>query len=449
MSQQSGSGRDRGRRFEAYVAEIVGALGHADRAGPFRAYCMGLMGPSERKSVEPMAAVVDPCRVSGRHQSMHHFVSSSPWSDTAVLAVAHRRVVGALRRRGGISAWIVDDTGVPKKGTKSVGVSRQYCGATGKEDNCQVAVSLSVANAAGSVPVAHRLYLPESWTKDRKRCRRAGVPDDSRFQRKWEIALDHIDAAIAGGIAQAPVVVDAGYGNVVDFREGLTQRKLPYVAGIESTTTVWPPGAGPLPAPAYPGMGRPAKRLRRSPTHRPISVLALARDLPGSRYRTVGWREGSRGIMRSRFAAVRVRPAHLDDDRVEPRPEEWLLIEWPEGEEKPTKYWLSTVRPRMPLRRLVNLAKIRWRIERDYQELKDELGLDHYEGRNWRGFHHHATLCIAAYAFLMSERLRISPRYSRRTRPLLRLPPVSPHFRPRGSPTRPAPQPDVDRDPPR
>lgn len=448
MSQQSG-GRDRGRRFGKYVAEMVGALGHADRAGPFRAYCTGLLGPSERKSVEPMAAVVDPCQVSGRHQSMHHFVSTSSWSDRAVMGVARRWVLAAMRRRGGVSSWIVDDTGMPKKGTKSVGVARQYCGATGKEDNCRVAVSVSVANDAGSIPVAYRLYLPKSWTEDRKRCREAGVPDGIGFQRKWEIALDHIDAAITEDVPRAPVVADAGYGNTVRFREGLTQRKLLYVVGIESTTTVWPPGSGPLPPPRYPGIGRPAKRLRRSSTHRPSNVLQLARTLPSSRYRTVTWREGSKGAMSSRFAALRVRPAHLDDDRVVPRPEEWLLIEWPEGQDAPTKYWLSTLPRRTPLRTLVASAKARWRIERDYQELKDELGLDHYEGRNWRGFHHHASLCIAAYAFLMSERLRFSPRYPRRVPSFLNLPSVPEDYRPRGSPAPTTPQPDLDRHAPR
>lgn len=425
---------------------MVAALGHEDRAGPFRAYCAGLLGPSERKSVEPMAAVVDPEQVSSRHQSMHHFVANSPWEDRPVLEVAYRWVVEPIEVHGPIAAWIVDDTGVPKKGTESVGVARQYCGAMGKKDNCQVAVSLSVGNAAASVPVAYRLYLPEEWANDPERRERAGVPEEIRFQPKWEIALEQIDTAIAMGVPRAPVVGDAGYGNVTDFRQGLTDRHLVYAVGIDKTTTVWPPGTGPLPPlPSTGRRGPRAKRLRRTADHRPISVVKLARSLPRSRYRTVTWREGTKGKMQSRFAAVRVRPAHEDDKRVEPWPEEWLLIEWPADEKEPTKYWLSTLGATARLRDLVRLAKIRWRIERDYEELKGELGLDHYEGRNWRGFHHHATLCIAAYAFLTAERLRFSPLYPRRLRSFVRLPPLPSDYRPRGSPTRSTSPTDVHR----
>lgn len=449
MRQETRRRTTREARFEVYVSAMVVALGHEDRAGPFRAYCAGLLGPSERKSVEPMAAVVEPERVSSRHQSMHHFVAQSPWEDRPVLDVAYRWAVEPLERHGPIAGWIVDDTGQPKKGKDSVGVARQYCGATGKKDNCRVAVSLSVANSAGSVPVAYRLYLPEEWANDPERRERAGVPEEIGFQPKWKIALDQIDTAIALGVPRAPVVADAGYGNITEFREGLTARKLKYAVGIDKTTTVWPPGTGPLPPlPSTGKRGRRPKRLRRTADHRPTSVLALARSLPRSRYRTVTWREGAKGKMRSRFAAVRVRPAHEDHKRVEPWPEEWLLIEWPAGEKDPTKYWLSSLGPATQLRDLVRLAKIRWRIERDYQELKDELGLDHYEGRNWRGFHHHATICIAAYAFLMAERLRFSPLRPHRVRSFLRLPPLPPNYRPRGRPARAAPPTDVHRDHP-
>jgi SRSO17 transposase len=447
MTQETGKGRTREDRFEGYVGHVIDALGHADRAAPFRAYCSGLLLPTERKSVEPMAAVVDPDHVQARHQSMHHFVSTAPWSDEEVLRAAYEWGVEPLLKHGGIDAWVVDDTGMPKKGEKSVGVARQYCGATGKQDNCQDAVSLSAVNEAGSLPVAYRLYLPEEWAKDRARRNKAGVPKEIEFQTKWQIALDHIDRVLAQAVPQAPVVADAGYGNAVDFRDGVTERHLPYVLAIQSNTTAWPPGQEPLPPAEYRGTGRIPRWRRRDREHRPVSVLQLAQSLAPSSFRSVSWREGTSGKMRSRFAAVRVRPAHKDDRRTEPRPVEWLLVEWPCGEKEPTKYWFSTLPSRTPLRHLVRIAKIRWRVDRDYQELKDELGLDHYEGRNWRGFHHHASLCIAAYAFLMAERLRFSPRRPRGVRSFLQMPPVPEDYRPRGGTARAAASADVDRDP--
>jgi SRSO17 transposase len=205
------------------------------------------------------------------------------------------------------------------------------------------------------------------------------------------------------------VVADAGYGDVTAFREALTERGLSYAVGIASSTSVWPPSQQPLPPKPYSGMGRPPKLLRRRPGHEPVSVKDLALMLPAKQWQTVHWREGTKGTMHSRFARLRVRAAHRDYGRSEPRAVEWLLVEWPKGEEEPTKYWLSTVLEATAMEELIYLVKIRWRIERDYQELKDELGLDHYEGRGWRGFHHHAVLCIAAYAFLAAERARLSP----------------------------------------
>ena len=213
----------------------------------------------------------------------------------------------------------------------------------------------------------------------------------------------------AEGVPVAPVVADAGYGVVTAFRDALTARAVPYVVGISTETTVWAPGRAPLPPPKYRGQGRPPTLVRCTGRHRPLSVRALAQQLPARAWRTVTRRQGTRGAMRSRLAAVRVRPAHRDDWSSTPRPEEWLLIEWPGAEAAPIKYWLSTLPPTATRADLVRLAMLRWRIERDYQELKDELGLDHFEGRGWRGFHHHASLCIAAYAFLAAERLAHFP----------------------------------------
>jgi SRSO17 transposase len=422
---------DRTQRFQQYVAQLAEAVAHRDRHEPVRAYLTGLYLPGERKSVEPLAARVDSRRVQARHQSLHHFVANAAWDDEAVLRVARNTVLTAMRGHGGVAAWIVDDTGFPKKGRHSVGVARQYCGALGKQDNCQVAVSVSLANATVSVPAAYQLYLPESWTSDRARCRQAKVPEEVAFQPKWQIALAQIDRLRAEAVPAAPVVADAGYGVVTAFRESLTARAILYLVGISTETTVWRPGQAPLPPPRYRGQGRPPTAVRRTARHRPLSVAKVAAALPATAWHTVTWRAGTRGPMRSRFAWLRVRPAHRDESRSAPRPVEWLLIEWPRGAPAPTHYWLSTLPETTAPRALVRLAQLRWRVERDYQELKDELGLDHFEGRGWRGFHHHASLCIAAYAFLAAERARHSPLPPRA---LVRAPRVPADFRPRGTP---------------
>jgi SRSO17 transposase len=422
----------RAQRFRAYVERLTAALGHQDRHGPLRDYVTGLCLPGDRKSIEPMAARVDPRHVRARHQSMHHFIANAGWDDGAVLRVARETVLAALEGHGPVAAWVVDDTGIPKKGSHSVGVARQYCGVLGKQENCQVAVSVSVAHERASIPVAYRLYLPEAWAQDRGRCRAAGVLDTVAFRTKWQIALEQITDLTREGVPAAPVVADAGYGVVTAFRDALTAQDIPYIVGISAETTVWPPGQTPRPARKYGGRGRPPTLMRRTRRHRPLNVATLAQQLPASAWRPVTWRQGTRGAMRSRFAAVRVRPAHRDESRSSPRPEEWLLIEWPRTEAAPIKYWLSTLPATATCAELVALAMLRWRIERDYQELKDELGLDHFEGRGWRGFHHHASLCIAAYAFLAAERLAHFP-----PEPLafLRPAPLPKGFVPRGAPS--------------
>lgn len=420
-------------RFAAYVEALVGVIGHADRARPLRDYCLGLVLPSERKSVEPLAALTAPERTAAQHQSLLHFVGEGGWSDERVLSKVRELVLPAIERQGPIEAWIIDDTGFPKKGTHSVGVARQYCGQLGKQDNCQVAVSLSLANAHASLPVAYRLYLPEAWASDGARRKKVGVPAEVTFKTKIEIALDQIRAACAAGLPRGAVLMDAGYGAHSALRASVTALGLRYVAGILSNTTVWAPGTGPLPPkPSVPGRGRPTKLLRRDGAHRPVKVKELAFSLPAKAWRTITWREGANGALRSRFARLRIRIARRDFDRSQPWPEEWLLIEWPKGEKEPTKYWLSSLPRDIGFARLVDLAKLRWRIERDYQDLKQEVGLGHYEGRGWRGFHHHATLCIAAYGFLISERETIPPSAPRAAPPIAQ--PALPHgYRPRGS----------------
>jgi SRSO17 transposase len=397
------------KRFQLYLDCLADVLGHADRHEPLRLYTTGLLLPGERKSVEPMAARVDPRRVRSRHQSLHHFVADADWDDAAVLAAAREYVLPTIQQHGPIQAWIVDDTSFPKKGTHSVGVAHQYCGQLGKQANCQVAVSLSVANEQASLPIAYRLYLPKDWAENPARCRKAGVPAPVRFQTKPEMALEQIRQALQDGVPRGTVVADVAYGNDTAFRGELTALGLRYAVGIQAKTTVWPKDTEPLPPPAYKGTGRPPKLLRRDEQHQPVSVKQMALGLPDSAWRTVTWREGTAGLLRSRFSRVRVRAAHRDYWRGRVRAEEWLLIEWPEGESEPTKYWLSTLPKDCSLRALVQQAKQRWRVERDYQELKQELGLGHFEGRGWRGFHHHATLCLAAYGFLVAERAAFSP----------------------------------------
>ena len=419
-------------RFRAYVAGLVSVIGHADRAKPLRDYCTGLMLPCERKSVKPLAAATEPARVAAQHQSLLHFVGEGRWSDELVLAKVREVVLPKIKQRGPIEAWIIDDTSFPKQGRHSVGVARQYCGQLGKEENCQVAVTLSLANGHASLPVAYRLYLPKEWTIDRGRLRKVGVPTEIGFKTKHQIALDQLDWACTTGLPRGVVLMDAGYGNNSNLRADIAALGLAYVASILSNTTVWPHGTGPLPAKRWSGRGRPPKRLQRDAEHWPISVKDLALGLPKRAWRTIEWREGSAEFLSSRFARVRVRAARRDDQRSECRPEEWLLIEWPEGEKGPAKYWLSTLAEGVAFRRLVYFAKLRWRIERDYQELKQEVGLSHFEGRGWRGFHHHATLCIAAYGFLVSERETIPPSGPCSTA-LLSTPAVSASYRPRGS----------------
>lgn len=419
-------------RFSEYLKSLDAVIGHADRRAPLRAYLTGLLLPGKRKSVEPMAAKIDPRRPSARHQSMHHFVATAPWDEAEVLRVARDYALAQMERHAPVLAWVVDDTTFPKKGRHSVGVARQYCGVLGKQDNCQAVVTVSLACAVMSVPAAYRLYLPKSWVNDRARRRAAGVPETVRFRTKGEIALEQIDALIADDLPPAPVVADAGYGVSTKFRDELTARGLPYAVGVTAETTVWPPGVRPLSPPPRKRTGRPPKLLRRDADHRPVSLKALAEALSESDWHTVKWREGTRrGTMKSRFARVRVRAAHRDTGRETLREEEWLLIQWPKNETEPTKYWLSTAADDAPLSEMIRLVKVRWRIERDYQEMKDELGLDHYEGRGWRGVHHHGVLVIAAYAFLAAERARLSP-----PEPLSFLqPPALPDgFRPRGSP---------------
>lgn len=418
-------------RFRAYAADLASVLGHADRVRPFEDYCVGLLSAEGRKSVEPLAAVTAPERTAAQHQSLLHLVAQAAWSDQAVLSRVRERVLPSITRDEPVQAWIIDDTGFPKKGSHSVGVARQYCGQLGKQDNCQVAVSLSIATHQGSLPVAYRLYLPRDWADDPLRRAEARVPADITFQTKPEIALQQVRQALADGVPPAVALMDPAYGNDSKLRSGISELGLPYVAGIGPTTMVWRPGEAALPPAPRSGRGRPARRLRRDETHQPASAKTLALELPADGWQTITWRDGSNTPLTSRFARWRVRPAHDDAKRSEPAAEEWLLIEWPQAEAAPDHYWLATLPADVAFDCMVDQAKLRWRIERDYLELKQEVGLGHYEGRGWRGFHHHASLCIAAYGFLISEKETIPPSglAGARRRPQSAL---SAGYRPRG-----------------
>lgn len=434
-------------RFERYMEHLAAGLGHADRHAGLKGYCTGLMLPLSRKSVEPMAARVDPLHASARHQSLHHFVAKAEWSDEELMRRVSQWVVPKMDRSSG-GFWIIDDTGFPKKGKHSVGVTRQYCGVLGKQDTCQVAVSVSLANQEASVPVAWRLYLPGEWAEDAERRAKAGIPAEVTFATKTAIALQQLEALLAEGAPRYCVLADAGYGVDQSFRQRLTDLGLPYVVGITSAVVVWPPGIAPLPPRPYRGTGRPPLMPRRTAKRQPVSVKALAHALPPEAFQAVSWREGSNQTLTGRFAAVRVRHAGGNSGKARLRDEQWLLIEWPDGDAEPLKYYLSTLPDDIAINDLVAQAHMRWRIERDYQDLKQELGLGHYEGRGWRGFHHHATLSIAAYGFLVAERLAAGRLSGAKKNFVVReIPALPKDYIPRGSPARTAPRPGLASNP--
>jgi SRSO17 transposase len=390
--------RVRGRLVE-FAGEMFEPMARKDQRRWGEVYLRGLMLDGKRKSIEPMAARL----VDGDEQCLQQFVNQSPWRWEPV----RQRVATRMTAEIEPEAWVIDDTGFPKFGDKSVGVARQYCGALGKIGNCQIGVSVSAVTPQASCPIDWRLYLPEEWDSDPRRqgCR---VPDDVRHEPKWKLALDMVDELVGWGLEPPVVLGDAAYGDITEFRLGLARREIRYVLDVKGTTSALPEQARPL-ARRKPGPGRPPSPRYR----RPFSSLAeLTRAADPGAWVEVQWREGTRGPMRSRFLAVRVRPANVKLRRADPDgelPVRWLLAEWPAGNHAPTDYWLSNLPADTPIERLVELAKLRWRVEHDYRELKDALGLDHFEGRSWSGWHHHVTLVSVAHGFLTTERLRRPP----------------------------------------
>jgi SRSO17 transposase len=383
-------------RLVGFAEEMLAPVARGDQRRWGEVYVRGLMLDGKRKSIEPMAARL----ADGDEQCLQQFVNQSPWLWQPV----RRRLAWKVSAAIAPEAWIVDDTSFPKFGRDSVGVARQYCGALGKVANCQVGVSINAATDQASCPLDWRLFLPEEWDDDRERRAKTHLPDEIRHQPKWRLALAMLDGLREDGLEPAVILADGGYGEISEFRLGLERRELDYVVQVKGATSAYDEGVRPE-TPVYSGAGRPPQPRYRA-TRSSLKTLALAAGRKQTRQ--LSWREGSRGKLSSRFLALRVRPANVRLRRAagaDELPLRWLVCEWPDGEDEPIKYWLSNLPADTPLPRLVSLAKLRWRIEHDYRELKDALGLDHFEGRSYQGWHHHVTLVSLAHAFLTLERL--------------------------------------------
>jgi SRSO17 transposase len=388
-------------RLDRFLADVTASLGRSERHRWAKVYLQGLLMEGGRKSIEPLAGRIDGADV----QSLRQFVSQSPWAVEEIQQRLAEKVVDLLAEP---EVWMIDETSFPKAGHASVGVARQYCGALGKIANCQVAVSLHWSTCEASCPLAWRLYLPQAWLDTPERRAEGKIPEDIRYRSKNELALDLVDQAVAWEVPRMPVVADSAYGNDFDFRAGLRERELHYAVAVEPSTKVWTSDPAEVPVPASKPTGRPRQYPALKDMPEAKTLADVAKGLPKSAWHDITWRQGTKGPMRSRFARVEVWAAHGWLRQEHPkRAVEWLLVEWPEGTESPSDYWLAQLGDQpVGLRRLVKTARSRWRVEMDYRELKEELGLDHYEGRHWLGWHHHVTLVSMAFAFLRTEQVR-------------------------------------------
>jgi SRSO17 transposase len=388
---------DAGRRLEAYFDVIGGLLGHPARRASFATYAIGLLADGERKSVEPIAARAcgDPMQVDALQQRLLHLLNDSPWSDRDVRRAAAAHAVAALTEREPISAWLVDDTGFLKQGDHSVGVQRQYTGSAGKVTNCQIGVSLSVATETEHLPVDFELYLPRKWTDRPERRAEGRIPEDVVFRTKHELALAMIDRALADALPRGPVLADSAYGNSSDFRSQLRRRKLDYAVGVDATTKVWQ-------------LDRKGNASGEAVSVRDLALRLWARPNAYSSkpFRRYTWRDATKKPLSARFAIRKVVPAHEDGHPLGRRERVWLLCEWPDGEVAPTKYYFAILPRNTSYRHLIRTIKERWRTERVYEDLKGELGLDHFEGRRFPGWHHHVSIALCCYAFVIAERVR-------------------------------------------
>lgn len=390
------------KELASFLDDVVGTLGNARRRRWCETYVRGVLLDGQRKSIEPMAARLQAIerRPEDYEQALQQFINQSPWDEQNVIDGLQTWIA---RRFGADGFLILDDTGFPKQGAQSVGVARQYTGTLGKVANCQVAVTLQWATQREVVGLEARLYLPESWANDRQRMAKAGIPEGVGYQPKWQLALTMLRRAHTNGL-RGVVLADSLFGTVTEFRQSLDAANLSYCVGIDSTLKVIAAEADLGPVPKYSGCGKPPTRpLKVRAGAKSPSVRQWANERAAD-FHNVTWREGTKGKMTGRFAAWRVRPAHRLSAGQEPLSACWLLVEWPQDAQHPAKFFFSNLPERTSLKRLVATAKSRWWIEHSYRELKDELGLDHFEGRSWRGWHHHVVLVLLAYAFLQHVR---------------------------------------------
>lgn len=381
-------------RLGMYFSKIGACLRDKRKRASFAMYAYGILGEGDRKSVEPIAARAsgDPALVRAYTERLLHFVGDAKWDDHEVRRLSAEHAVAAMATQEPVNVWIVDDTGMLKQGTHSVGVQRQYTGSAGKVANCQIAVTLSAATRFEAVPIDVALYLPESWTSDDELRNKARIPDQVTFKTKPQLALDMIAAACLAEIPGEVVLADAAYGDSAEFRTGVRTYGLDYAVGVRAATNVF--------------LVNVDGRCRSEA----ISVKDLAEKLGPKRFRRVTWREGtSPHKLSARFCFQRVKVAHDDGTELEDREDVWLVIEWRDGEDEPAKYHLTTLPRRMTKKQIVRIIKERWRTERVYQELKGELGFDHFEGRSFPGWHHHVSVVLCCYAFVVAERLRHFP----------------------------------------
>jgi len=399
MTQLTDAGK---ARLEDFLERIGDVLGHAKRRASFATYALGLLSDGERKSVEPIAARAcgNPDEVDAAHQRLLHFLSDSAWSDHEVRRAAAQYGVGAMAASEQVEAWILDDTGFLKQGKHSVGVQRQYTGSAGKITNCQLGVSLSVATRTDHLPIDFELYLPRCWADDPDRRREARIPDEVVFRTKPELALDMIRRAVHDGIHPGVVLGDSAYGTSSDFRLEVSRLGLKYSLGVSPQTKVFE-------------VGEVVNRGGAS-----ISVRDLAFKLKTRRkFRRCTWRAGTKQDLSARFAMRRVSPCREQTRELHERDPVWLLIEWRDGEDEPANYFFSSLPADTKRKPLVRLTMQRWRTERVYEDLKGELGLDHFEGRRFPGWHHHVSVALCCYAFVIAERNRIFPLPTRRRSP--------------------------------
>jgi SRSO17 transposase len=385
------------QRLESYFQRIGEVLGNESRRGSFALYAMGLLGDAERKSIEPIAARAcpDPAKIDAVHQRLLHFAVDSKWSDREVRREAAQYALEEMTQREPVEAWIVDDTGFLKQGTHSVGVQRQYTGSAGKITNCQVGVSLSIATRTEHLPIDFELYLPTRWTNSPERRQEARIAPEVTFKTKPQLALEMLMRAMEQRVPPGVVLADTAYGSSSEFRQGIRSLGLHYAVAVYSHTTVH------------------LLDEEGNPRDEALSASELATSIHERRgFRRCTWRKGTREDLSARFALRRVVAAGVPQREQEPL---WLLIEWRDGEPEPANYFLFSLPERRTKKQLIRLVMQRWRTERVYEDLKGELGLDHYEGRRFPGWHHHVSVVLCCYAFIVAERVRHFPPSARGT----------------------------------